>query len=179
MGNQLYTIFTIMSRTKKRLYSSTVLFFTILVFHGPLLAQNSSGGLKGSTSLMGQLWGAEVVGVHINHNLDHRVSINAGVGVLLDAHLGTNVYLTQRTNKKASFYIGAQLTLTNSVNLFGSSSESQWGAYLPIGYEYLSLKGFTVQVDIGPNFVENDWDQINTLPFMGSIKLGYTFRKKS
>ncbi len=157
-----------------------ILFSTILIaiFTNTLSAQNTVPDLKGSTAVVGQLWGIETIGLNINHNINHRVSINAGLGILLDLHLGANLYLTNRTKKKTSFYIGTQVGLIRQISIFGSSDESQLGIYAPIGFEYIALKGFTILVDIGPNFVKEDWDQISTFPIMGSLKIGYTFRKK-
>jgi len=128
---------------------------------------------------MGQTWGPEGIGVHLNHNIGNKVSLNVGVGFLLDAHIGTNVYVTNRSKKRTSFYLGAQLATLREINIIGSSRERQLGIYIPIGFEYIATKGFTMQVDIGPNFVDDDWGQVNTIPFIGSIKIGYTFKKKS
>lgn len=157
---------------------STILISIIAVFKNRLSAQNVIPDLKGSTSLTGQLWGFEAVGLNLNHNINHRISINAGLGVVLDLHVGTNIYLSNRKKKKTSLYIGAQFGSIKQISLFGSSDKSQLGVYLPIGFEYIALKGFTIQVDIGPNFVKEDWIQINTFPVLGSLKIGYTFRKK-
>jgi len=154
------------------------LLFIIITFNHSVVAQNDGVGLKGSTSLFGQTGGPEVIGVHINHNVSHRVSLNVGVGLLLDAHIGTNVYLTNRVEKRKSLYLGAQLSNIREVNIIGSSRERQFGVYIPIGFEYIAPKGFTLQIDVGPNFVNDDYDQVNTLAFFGSIKVGYTFRKK-
>lgn len=165
--------------TRAHLYSSMMLIFVIVVFQNSLSAQNKLEDLKGSTSIMGQLWGLEVLGVHLNHNINHSVSINVGVGVLLDAHLGTNIYLSDRTKKKTSFYIGTQIGFINELGWLLTTGETQPVVYLPIGFEYISQKGFTIQVDAGPNFVKNEWIQLNAAPFLFSVKLGHIFRKKS
>lgn len=168
-----------LTRTGLR-FSFSILFTAIIGFsNNGLLAQNNLADLKGSTSLMGQFWGIESVGFNLSHNINHRVSINGGLGVLLDYHLGTNFYLTDRRKKKSSFYLGVQIGSVRQVSIFGSSDESQLGIYVPLGFEYISSNGFTFQIDIGPNFVKEDWAQINTYPFLGSLKIGYTFKKKS
>ena len=144
-----------------------------------MAAQTRVANIKGSTSLMGQYWGLEILGVHVNHNLNHWLSINAGLGLGLQFHLGANFYLSKRTEKKTSFYVGAQTGRIREYNIFGPFGESQFAVYLPIGFEYIASKGFTIQLDVGPNFVENDWAQSNTSSILGSIKIGYTFKKKS
>ena len=53
------------------------------------------------------------------------------------------------------------------------------GVYFPIGYELITQKGFTFQIDVGPNLVKENWGQGNTFPIMGSIKIGITPKKKS
>ena len=42
----------------------------------------------------------------------------------------------------------------------------------------MTKKGFTIQLDVGPNLIGKDWGQTNTAPIMGSFKIGYTFRAK-
>jgi hypothetical protein len=42
----------------------------------------------------------------------------------------------------------------------------------------MAKKGFTIQLDIGPNFIKEDWGQTNTADILGSLKIGYTFRPK-
>jgi hypothetical protein len=76
-----------------------------------------------------------------------------------------------------------QFSTGNFLGSWGSSSttnkrESQPGIYFPIGFEYIAKKGFTVQMDVGPNLVGKDWVQTNTAPIMGSLKIGYTFNPR-
>lgn len=140
-----------------------------------------------STSLMLQFFGPEALGIHVNHNTNDRFSMNIGLGLGLDAHIGVNVYPSRQNSRPISWYGGLQLFIVSQVSigsiaLFGTGSsgsskkDSQIGAYIPIGLEYVAKKNFTIQVDIGPNFVKEDWDQTNTGTFMGSLKIGYTFR---
>lgn len=152
--------------------------------------QNEPNRTKKSTSLMLQFYGPEALGVHVNQNITRSIALNFGLGLDLGAHLGMNAYLTNRNQKRFAWYGGVQtyfireFTL-NSGNLFGSSGvsesqkrDSQLGVYIPIGFEYIANKGFTLQLDIGPNLVGEDWGQSNTAPVMGSLKIGYTFRAK-
>ncbi len=154
-----------------------------------LIAQQVNSDIKGSTTLMLQFLGPEVLGVHINHNSTNRISLNIGLGADLGIHIGTNAYLTDRNLKHFACYGGLQLYLIrefqfsigNTFGSMGSSStsnkrESQGGIYLPIGFEYIAKKGFSLQIDIGPNLVGKDWAQTNTAPIMGSLKFGYTFK---
>ena len=153
-------------------------------------AQQNSKDVKESTSLMLQFFGPEALGIHINHNVMPRVSLNLGIGFDLDAHLGFNAYFSNRELKRLALYGGLQVYLIRKVQFFtgnvfgstGSSStnkrDSQVGLYLPIGFEYIAKKGFTIQLDVGPNIVRNNWNQTNTGIVMGSFKIGYTFRPK-
>ncbi|MFK7814281.1 MAG: hypothetical protein AB8B59_17415 [Maribacter sp.] len=155
-----------------------------------LLAQ-STKSIEKSTSIMGQLFGPEALGIHLNQNLEKRFSLNIGLGIGLDAHLGFNVYLNNRELKRFAWYCGLQAYLIHEVvfisgTIFGESDssgsnkrDSQAGMYIPIGFEFISKNGFTIQLDLGPNFVKKDWDQTNTAPIMGSLKIGYTFRSKN
>ncbi len=158
-----------------------------------MIAQEDSNHTKKSTSLMLQFYGPEVLGVHVNHNASKRISLNLGLGVDLDLHLGTNAYLTDRDLKRFAWYGGGQMYWIRktegfiNTDFFGSMStgsyttdkrESQVGVYFPIGFEYIARKGFTIQADVGPNLVSDDWSQVNTAPINGSFKIGYTFRPK-
>lgn len=162
--------------------TSLVLPIWILLFNiVHLQGQDLQPEVKRSTSIMLQLWGPEVLGIHINHNISPRVSVNLGVGVLLDAHLGANYYFTNRYQRKSSFYAGAQMAYIHEFQLFGDSggADTQLEVYLPIGYEYLGRRGFTFQADVGPNFANEDWGQSNNLPFYGSIKVGISIFRKN
>lgn len=158
-----------------------------------LVAQEDSNHTNKSTSLMLQFYGPEVLGIHINHNASKRISLNLGLGVDLGTHLGANAYLTNRDLKRFAWYGGLQAYWIRktegfvNTDFFGSmstgsstsdKSESQVGVYFPIGFEYMAKKGFTIQADVGPNLVSDDWSQVNTAPINGSFKIGYTFRPK-
>ncbi len=125
---------------------------------------------------MGQLWGPEILGGHLNFFLHDHLSINVGIGLNFDAHLGSNVYLKNRNSSARSLYVGAQFIQYREFLFSGSGAETQLGIYLPLGYESVSSSGFTFQIDVGPNFVSKDWSQTNTLPLIGSVRIGKTFR---
>lgn len=147
-----------------------------------LMSQENSNKIKGSSSLMLQVIGPEVLGVHYNYYVTYRISINAGIGFNMDVHLGSNFYLKNRSKSSSSLFLGAQIIAYRAFHPFGpyfGDHDTQMGLYIPFGYEYLGKKGFTLQVDIGPNFVKEDWGQTNTIPFFGSLKIGYTFKKRS
>lgn len=167
------------TRTLGNIRYSTILIMVFILTQNTLNAQSDVPNVKGSTSLLGQVWGLEILGINVNHNLNHWLSLNAGVGIGLQFHLGANFYLNKRTEKRTSFFIGAQTGLIREYYLSGEFGDSQLAIYLPIGFEYRASKGFTIQLDVGPNFVKNDWSQSNTSSFLASIKIGYTFRKKS
>lgn len=172
---------------------NSMIFLVFLVISATdtvLIAQQDTSEIKKSTSLMLQFFGPEVLGIHVNHNASQRISLNAGLGVDLGVHIGANAYLTDRTLKRFAWYGGVQLFLIREFqfstgNIFGSMGsstrnkrETQVGVYIPVGFEYMAKKGFTIQLDIGPNFIKEDWGQNNTADILGSLKIGYTFRPK-
>lgn len=154
----------------------------LLYLNSPVHSQNSAENTRGSSSLFAQAGGPEVVGLHVNHNINKRIAIDAGLGVLLDAHIGLNGYLMDRDKKRTSLFLGLQfasIRRNSFLDVFNSdTTERQFGVYVPIGIEYTAPRGFTMQLDIGPNFVGEDFVQINTEPIMASLKIGYTFKKK-
>ena len=76
-------------------------------------------------------------------------------------------------------YVGLQLSTIQLFILDGSNSGiRQLGVYFPIGYQSMAMKGFTFQIDVSPNITKENWDQANTSPFFGSIKIGITPKKK-
>ncbi|MEH0154700.1 hypothetical protein V6R21_11215 [Limibacter armeniacum] len=160
-------------------YFLKALFLYILFIIPPnCYAQKESTRVYNSTSIFLQLFGPEFLGVNLNYNINKRASLNLGLGVLLDGHIGTNIYVTDRSYHTSSMYIGTQAALINYNPIFGSSSEMQIGLYIPIGYEYIAKKGFTIQFDIGPNLVRHDWGQANTEVLNASLKIGTTIRSK-
>ena len=178
----------------RRLVLPKIIFVFLILFivsaTETMIAQQTKDDTEKSTSLMLQFFGPEALGIHINHNASQRFSLNLGLGAGLDAHIGLNAYLTKRDLKRFAWYGGLQVFIIREVqlisgNLFGSMGssttnkrESQVGVYIPIGFEYIAKKGFTIQLDVGPNFVKDDWGQTNTASYMGSLKIGYTFKPK-
>ena len=117
--------------------------------------------------------------MRVNVLVAYRLSINAGIGLNLDAHIGAGYYLIKSQNSGHRMYLGAEFVTIQMFQLSGDmSGVRQLGIYFPIGYELITKKGFTLQFDIGPNVVKENWGQINTLPLTGSIKLGLTPKKR-
>jgi hypothetical protein len=123
---------------------------------------------------LGQLWGPEILGFHLNFLPHDHLSVNLGIGLNFDTHVGANVYLKDRNSAARSLYIGAQVIHYQQFLFSGSGADTQLGIYLPLGYESVSSGGFTIQIESGPNFVSKDWSQSNTLPFIASVRLGKT-----
>ena len=120
-----------------------------------LVPQSDSSSSKKELSILGQLWGPEVLGGYVNYYLNNRISINVGFGLNFDAHVGSNIYLVNRNSPAHSFYIGAQAITYNKFFFSGrANTERQVGIYIPLGYEYVARGGFTLQIDVGPNFCE-------------------------
>lgn len=185
--------FQVFYRRLVPLRNSVALFavFAISATQTLLIAQQDNSDTKRSTSLMLQFFGPEALGIHVNHNATKRISLNLGLGADLGIHIGANAYLTNRNLKRFAWYGGLQLYLIREFQFtpgdifgsMGSSStknkrESQVGIYFPVGFEFIAKKGFTLQMDLGPNLVQKDWAQTNTAPILGSFKIGYTFRAK-
>ena len=113
------------------------------------LAQSDSTSSQKTVSLMGQLWGPEILGGHLNFFLHNRLSINFGIGLNFDAHVGSNIYLKDRNSSARSLFVGAQVIHYRQFLFSGSNAETQLGIYLPLGYESVSSGGFTFQVEVG------------------------------
>lgn len=122
-----------------------------------------------------QFWGPEILGFHFILNPLNRISINMGLGLFGNMHLGINYYFIDRTRSTSSIYIGSQFALVQKFILFGTGGEGQLGMYIPLGYEYMARNGFIFQVDFGANIIEKDWGQRNTKPFLASLKIGYAY----
>ncbi len=138
------------------------------------VTQSDSASSSKRLSILGQLWGPEILGVHLNLLLHDRLSVNFGTGLNFDAHVGWNVYLKNRNSSARSLYVGAQVIQYRQFLFSGSGADTQLGIYLPLGYESVSSGGFTIQMEVGPNFVSKDWSQRNTRPFIASVKIGKT-----
>ncbi|MDM9631613.1 hypothetical protein [Robiginitalea aurantiaca] len=151
----------------------------ILLIQGALFAQDRTSGIAGSASLLGQLGGAEALGVHLNYNINQKFSVNAGFGVGFSCHAGANYYFNRKPAKKAFFYIGAQVGSIREWNFLGDWGDRQAIVYVPIGFEFMAHKGLTLQIDAGPNIAAENWSQTNTGVISASLKIGYTFRRKS
>ncbi|MBP7238960.1 MAG: hypothetical protein KBA14_01940 [Saprospiraceae bacterium] len=144
-----------------------------------LSAQDEMGTLKGSPAIFLQLYGPEILGLHINYNISNHFSANTGIGLNADFHIGSNYYITKRKLGHFSIYSGFQLISYHEFSYSGSSGgDRQNGLYIPVGFEYVAHRGFTMQLDIGPNFYKYDYAQRNTVPFFGSLKIGITFLRK-
>ena len=154
-------------------------FFLIYISTQELFAQKDSTNFKGRTSILLEIGGPEMLGVHFSGYLNNRISANAGLGVGLGYHIGTNFNFNR--SKYSSIIIGVQVFSIRSFNPFSGSfnTERQLGIYIPLGFEYYAEKGFTMQIDFGPNFVKEDWGQLNTSSFLISVKIGIQMMGKT
>jgi hypothetical protein len=160
--------------------SIVLIFLLIFTFsiQRKLGAQSDTSSFKGKSSFLFELGGPELLGGYFNYFLNNRISANVGLGIDLDCHLGTNLYLIRRNKSRHSIYLGGQIAYYRKLTWltigFGGPIEpdDQFGFYLPLGYEYVAKSNFTLQVDLGPNFVSKDWGQSNTYPLLFSIKIG-------
>lgn len=165
----------------KKAFLIFICFISVFLFHTKLIAQNDTLKFNGKSSLLLDIYGPEVIGIYFNYYINNRISVNTGLGIFLDFHLGTNVYLIRRNKSRHAIYIGGQIAHYRTIPVsFGwgdpHEPDSQFGIYFPIGYEYCAKKNFTLQIDLGPNIVsEENWGQTNTYPLMFSIKIGKTF----
>ncbi len=142
-------------------------------------AQNDSLDFYDATGIYVEGLGPSLLGLNANYYLGNRVSFNLGAGINLDLHLGANLYLINRARSNHSLYIGGQICmireLTTPLYANISSKKKQTGLFVPLGYEFVGKKGFSVQLECGPNFVNEDYGQMNTKPVVFLIRLGKTF----
>lgn len=163
------------SRTKRGLLALAL----PLLFVTEGLAQNDSLDYYDATGIYVEVLGPSLLGLNANYYLGNRVSFNLGAGVNLDIHLGANLYLINRARSNHSLYISGQVCmireLTTPMYANISSKKKQTGLFVPLGYEFVGKKGFSVQLECGPNFVNEDYGQTNTKPLVFLIRLGKTF----
>jgi len=125
-----------------------------------LVAQNNSVNQRGRTSIFLQFGGPEMLGGHVNTFLNNKISVNAGLGFNMDAHVGSNIYIVKGENSRKYMYVGLQLSTIQLFILDGSNSGiRQLGVYFPIGYQSMAMKGFTFQIDVGPNITKENWEE--------------------
>lgn len=150
-----------------------------LLFVAEGLAQNDSLDYYDATGIYVEALGPSLLGLNANYYLGNRVSFNLGAGINLDIHLGANLYLINRARSNHSLYISGQVCmireLTTPMYVNISSKKKQTGLFVPLGYEFVGRKGFSMQVECGPNFVNEDYGQTNTKPVVFLIRLGKTF----
>ena len=93
----LMTLYPIsLKRNFKLIPPPTILASVLFLLQGSMLAQNSASDVRGSTSLFGQLYGIEVLGITVNHNVNNWFSINGGIGVGPTYHIGANFYINRK-----------------------------------------------------------------------------------
>ena len=92
----------------------------LLITHG-LTAQADSTTVKGTPAFFLQLYGPEILGLHVNYNISKRFSVNTGIGLNADFHLGSNYYVTNRKPGNFSLYSGFQFISYHAFSYGGSS----------------------------------------------------------
>ena len=154
--------------------------FVLFISSEDVLAQIDSANFSRRTMILLQLNGPEVIGVHLNVSLNNRISVNAGLGIGPSFHLGSNFYFSNKSDRASSrVYAGIQIYSIREICIIGNCpKDRQPGIYIPFGFENINKKGFTFQIDIGPNFVKDDWNgQPNALRILWSIKIGMITQK--
>ena len=132
-----------------------------------------------ATGVHVELMGPSLVGINFNYYFGNRLSTNLALGANLDVHLGANFYLISRERSRHSVYISAQLCMIRQLSLplykDISARNKETGLYIPLGYEFIGKKGFTLQLECGANFVSQDFGQTNTKPVVFLMRIGKTF----
>lgn len=164
--------------------------FVIPIFYigtgtGTAQAQLRHNQLQPKTfSLMGQIFGPELVGLYLKYNISNMLAAHAGVGLLGDYHLGMNFYFATNRDGDMSVYLGPQLISVKDYQhgLLSANdpgyTERQFGFHAPVGLEISGRRGFTLQLEAGPSYVKKNYEQLNTKGFLFSIRLGHTFLRK-
>ena len=132
----------------------TFLCICALLLTSSISAQKDSTNYSGRPGFYAQFIGPEGLGAHVNIFLNNRSSVNFGLGFNLDAHIGSNFYFTKRNEHKSAFYLGAQLCSYRIFKFDFTGKERQVAVYVPFGFEFIGKKGFSFQIDIGPNFIQ-------------------------
>jgi hypothetical protein len=125
-----------------------------------------------------QLFGPEALGLYYNHYLTKYVSVNAGIGLGGNAHLGSNFYPIKV--RPATIYVGLQVCRLTRINLnsLGKNYGGQAGLYFPIGVQLTSAEGITLMFEGGYNWFKDDYYQRNTQPFLFTFRVGKTWFNK-
>lgn len=141
-------------------------------------AQDIPENPKARNSLSFQLFGPELLGLYYNHYLSDHLSLNAGIGIGGNSHIGFNYYPFDIS--AARFYLGGQACLLTEIDLesIASNYGSQAAVYFPVGIQVTAPKGFTLHFEGGYNIFREDYSQRNTQPFLYTIRIGKTWFKK-
>ena len=159
-------------KTNKR-YISFIFLLLFTSLKG--FAQSGLPEFPGKVSVLGQLLGPELLGISTNVYVSNRLAITTGIGLNANLHAGLNYYLFDRSLSRTTFYVGFQIITVKEYDEFNSEETEQLaGIYFPIGMEFISPKGFTLQVEAGPNILNGNGEQANTGPFQIAFRIGKT-----
>ena len=149
-------------------------FFIILSFSS--FSQEYPKREKGLWGMGGQALGPVNIGLYSDVYLSPKVESNFGLSFNLSFHLGFNYHFLGDP-KALSPYLGAQFVSirqsSGTISLEGA--DRSWGAYVPIGLQYMMPSGLTIGVDAGPSFLTERYDQLNTNQIIGSVRVVYHF----
>jgi hypothetical protein len=161
-------------------YLKHVILGIIILSSVNFMAQEDTNDFKGRTSFLLHAGTPEFFGLYLNHYLNNRFSLNAGLGYTSNFHLGTNFYIIERNLSSSSLYAGAQFVSYDDSYEFGGGPdyERHLGVFIPVGYEYVGKKKFTFQIDIGPAFLEKKSSESKSVFIFFAFKFGITTKRK-
>ena len=172
----------------KNLAKLTILFLIILLFvvlfpFTSLLSQDENDHKSEfGRGINLQILGPTVLGLYLQSAINsHNLNWNLCIGIIGDIQLGLNYhFLKDRAQSGGSLYIGIQVSRINQIKLSGfpRTEVNTISIYFPVGLEIIAHNGFTLAIEVGPNFPGEDFSQRNTTPKLFALRIGKHFNRK-
>ena len=117
---------------------------------------------------LGVLGTSSYLGVTYERMLTNKWAAEIGVG-LLSVGFGATYYPWEIKEGDVNFYTGLKYSSPNIITtIFLLPDETDAVLYLPVGFAYATSDGFSLGMDVGPNFAGSS-------SVWGNIRLGFRF----
>ncbi len=127
-------------------------------------------------SLGAQLLGPTMIAGYVEFTVLSRFFLSGALGVYKDYQLGINYSLMSGKKRLRWYpYLGVHFTSVTNQAIDPGEKVRSTSFYIPFGLRFESKSDFIVSLEIGYNFIQYDFGQINTQRFMAAVRFGTFF----
>ena len=124
-------------------------------------------------SLGAQILGPTMIAGYVEFAILSRFFITGALGIYSDYQVGINFSIVNKTKRQRWYpYLGVHFASVTNEAFDPGEKDRVTSFYFPLGLRFESKSDFIVCFEMGYNVIEQEFSQLNTQRFLGTVRLG-------